>query len=712
LIEPVVVVPEWVDSLTPSEQRMILRHECAHISARDPWLVGLANIIPVLLPWNAPIWLQSRRLREAVELDCDGRVLQGNTNAHSYAELLLSVGGRSAGLPVAVAALSEPRSLLEKRIRRMFEKRPRHRALQATGWTVVAAVAVLCAFRAPLPGERLPQPLAPAEPAVQSVVPVLTSDTTPPRLLNPVDVHEAARRYYPASARAAEIEGKPRVSVHVTETGEVAVARLSESSGNDALDQAALKVAGVMQFAPAEFNGRAIPVWFDVTIDFTRDRLSRPRPDEQQARAAAVAERREPTRAVQVAAAAKPGFAAPAPRNVGQFREAVARAYPQALRESGVGGQVGVAVYVDESGKVSRMQIKSSSGVPELDEAALRVAGMLQFTPARSGDRTTGAWLDLPINFQAPVPERMPEPAAARRAAVAASPVFTPYTVAPKLLNQQDVGATLQRYYPPLLRDAGIGGTANVWFFIDEDGKVLKAELKQSTGHDALDEAALRVAQTMVFSPALNRDQKVNVWVDMPIVFRAKEQPQASATRRGAGNGEVVATTARYAPAQAAEQVSAGAIARRPAVAPAQTTVEPGTAKTTTSQAGPTSVTATARPARAPGSAGVVTRAAPAAAVAGAAPSSAGRIVNPDAVGRALQRFYPPLLRDAGIGGEVMLAVVVDTDGTVLKSEVRQSSGHRPLDEAALKVAAIVQFAPTGVNGPIEVDVPIVFKAQ
>ena len=38
----------------------------------------------------------------------------------------------------------------------------------------------------------------------------------------------------------------------------------------------------------------------------------------------------------------------------------------------------------------------------------------------------------------------------------------------------------------------------------------------------ALDEAALNVAQSMKFSPAMNRDRRVNVWVEIPIVFTAK----------------------------------------------------------------------------------------------------------------------------------------------------------------------------------------------
>ncbi|HEY8468492.1 MAG TPA: TonB family protein [Longimicrobiales bacterium] len=105
---------------------------------------------------------------------------------------------------------------------------------------------------------------------------------------------------------------------------------------------------------------------------------------------------------------------------------------------------------------------------------------------------------------------------------VYAGPVVTPYTVAPELKNRDEVQRALSRYYPPLLRDAGIGGTVLVWLLIDEEGQVRKYQVKESSGHTALDDAALKVADIMRFSPALNRDRKVPVWVALPITFTVR----------------------------------------------------------------------------------------------------------------------------------------------------------------------------------------------
>jgi TonB family protein len=92
----------------------------------------------------------------------------------------------------------------------------------------------------------------------------------------------------------------------------------------------------------------------------------------------------------------------------------------------------------------------------------------------------------------------------------------------PALLNTKDVQRALERAYPVFLKEAGIGGRAHLWLFIDESGQVVRAELKQSSGQRALDEVALSVAPMMRFSPAMNRDQRVKVMVHVPLDFKAQ----------------------------------------------------------------------------------------------------------------------------------------------------------------------------------------------
>lgn len=100
------------------------------------------------------------------------------------------------------------------------------------------------------------------------------------------------------------------------------------------------------------------------------------------------------------------------------------------------------------------------------------------------------------------------------------TPSFTPHTVRPELTNGEDVSRALVREYPPMLRDAQIGGTVTVWLFIDTNGAVENSKVQVPSGYPMLDAAALNVANTMRFTPAFNRDQKVPVWVSIPITFR------------------------------------------------------------------------------------------------------------------------------------------------------------------------------------------------
>lgn len=102
------------------------------------------------------------------------------------------------------------------------------------------------------------------------------------------------------------------------------------------------------------------------------------------------------------------------------------------------------------------------------------------------------------------------------------APFITPMDVAPKLLNRDAVSRAVVRYYPSIMRDAGVSGTTKVWFYIDQNGRSIKQLVKTTSGYAALDSAALRVAPEMRFTPAMTRDKPVPVWVAIDIVFQVR----------------------------------------------------------------------------------------------------------------------------------------------------------------------------------------------
>lgn len=127
-----------------------------------------------------------------------------------------------------------------------------------------------------------------------------------------------------------------------------------------------------------------------------------------------------------------------------------------------------------------------------------------------------------PTTFDAnPVTNLPPPPVATAEpeADIRAAPRFTPYTVKPELKNKAEIQTLLVKSYPPLLRDAGIGGTVLLWVFIDETGEVQRSLVKTSSGYADMDASALVVAPQMQFSPALNRDMRVPVWLEIPLIF-------------------------------------------------------------------------------------------------------------------------------------------------------------------------------------------------
>lgn len=127
---------------------------------------------------------------------------------------------------------------------------------------------------------------------------------------------------------------------------------------------------------------------------------------------------------------------------------------------------------------------------------------------------------DNPVSELPPPPSEMVVGEAAED--IAAAPTFTPYTVPPTLLNRNDVMQAMLKSYPEVLRRSGIGGTVQVYFFINKEGVVQDTRVHQSSGFPELDAAALAVADVYRFSPAMNRDKYVPVWVMLPIEFQVR----------------------------------------------------------------------------------------------------------------------------------------------------------------------------------------------
>jgi hypothetical protein len=116
LLRPRIVMPVWLQLIPPPQQALLLAHAQCRLDARDPQLLALAYALTVLMPWNLPLWWQLHRLRFAIEVDCDTRMLAQGHALRDYAIVLRRHGQYYSGLTGASPiVLSDPLALRRRR---------------------------------------------------------------------------------------------------------------------------------------------------------------------------------------------------------------------------------------------------------------------------------------------------------------------------------------------------------------------------------------------------------------------------------------------------------------------------------------------------------------------------------------------------------------------------------------------------------------------
>jgi TonB family protein len=253
--KPAVVIPEWVLDFDRPLRELILRHEHEHLEQQDPRLVVGAVAIATVAPWNPVLWFQLYRLRAAMELDCDLRVLRTHTDARRYGSLLLAVAQRADRGELLAAALTESPSLLARRIAAMRRPVSSLRGPQTLVLTALAVVAgvVACDLQSPSepPGRTLsarPAQVAPDQAyfefqVEQPVIPAAGSSA--PR--------------YPDLLRHANVEGEVLAQFVVGPDGRADVGSFKVlKSTHDLFTKAVREALPQMRFTPAKVGGKAV----------------------------------------------------------------------------------------------------------------------------------------------------------------------------------------------------------------------------------------------------------------------------------------------------------------------------------------------------------------------------------------------------------------------------------------------------------------------
>ena len=148
-----LLLPAWVEDLSPMQQRALLAHELAHLQRHDPaW--RLAQRLAVLPLYFHPLaWLALRRLEALAEDACDERAAELCGTGRPLAECLAACLARGAAPQsttptLAVAMAAEPGPVV-RRVKNLLEETPMRRPIPASIRRTALALGLATAIALP-----------------------------------------------------------------------------------------------------------------------------------------------------------------------------------------------------------------------------------------------------------------------------------------------------------------------------------------------------------------------------------------------------------------------------------------------------------------------------------------------------------------------------------------------------------------------------------
>ena len=96
-------------------------------------------------------------------------------------------------------------------------------------------------------------------------------------------------------------------------------------------------------------------------------------------------------------------------------------------------------------------------------------------------------------------------------------------TVAPGLLNDDEVFSALSGSIMGYSDETGTEGVATAHFLVDATGVVQQQRIEESSGQAALEDALLAIGPLASFSPAETEEGPTEAWVTMTVGFVTKQ---------------------------------------------------------------------------------------------------------------------------------------------------------------------------------------------
>ena len=409
-----VVVPEWILTLDAPLRAIVLRHEEEHRAARDPYLLFLAAIGIVLMPWNLPLWIQAKRLRLAIEMDCDARVLRAHPSPERYGLLMLTIAQRRSVAPTLFAPmLSEPTTQLERRILAMRTTTRRLGRLTLYGGIALTlgVLAFACSLTSDTPTGVTPVTKLPASTsgaasgaAADGGVTFVTAYSGTGQAQ---PLPDSPTPKYPDLLRTARIQGTVLAQFVVDSSGtpEAPTLKVLESS-HDLFTNSVRAALPTMKFSPAVVEGRRVKQLVQMLFGFNSPGAN--------SASATVRGNLTPLRRSQVTAVApRQSVTGPMPVNDNQtfFEFQVEHRvspksdnppprYPDLLRAAKVEGAVLAQFVVGADGVADTSTFKILRSSHDLFSKSVREAlPAMRFNPALVGGKAVKQLVQMPFQF-------------------------------------------------------------------------------------------------------------------------------------------------------------------------------------------------------------------------------------------------------------------------------------------------------------------------
>jgi TonB family protein len=453
-----IVVPTWALKLEAAHIDLLLSHEREHERVRDPLLIHVSQIAIVLMPWNPATWWMGRRLRSAVEMDCDARVLAHRASPVDrveYSELLIAVAAHTdTGASRLSPALIERPSVLRRRIAAMHATQPRAARTKFAIAAIVAVGLIGTAFTFPVPSLE-----AQEAPSTASAVPPMLPQTV------------AA----PASDDAAAANLKEAKPVYTSDAMRAKIRGVTEANRH-------------AEAPPTPAPALTAPVIAN-NLDFV------------QGTGTAVAG----TGQILRLGASRPGSGIQNPVVVTEVKPIYTR---EALHEE-IQGVVQLEAVVDETGAVSDVRVVHSlDAVYGLDQEAIKAARRWLFRPALDRDnKPVPIIITLELEFRlAPLSDGFGDGAV---------------HVGPGIQQPLPLREVKPVYTSDALR-AKVQGWVQLEVVVDENGNVTDVRVRRSLDRvHGLDQEALKAARLWLFRPARDgNNNPISVITTLELEFR------------------------------------------------------------------------------------------------------------------------------------------------------------------------------------------------